>query len=214
MWFAVLGFMTLGMVTLEALGPDIKDFTRDPGAISEIPWWKGGVSLLGTMLWAAAAMAFAIGASVEASDRGYFMAMTVASAGLGLDDTLRIHENAVPEILGVNEKIVFGVYGLALLVLFWRHRHRMLRHHPVPIVMTGVGLAASIALDLLFDRPGQSNLAGSLEDVPKAWAIAALAAFAFLETRGAAERAAGPVIVATDLADPVTGGSADPELQP
>lgn len=212
-WLGALIALVAVMLVVDRLGHSVKDFTRDPGSISEIDWWKGSLSLLGSMLWGAAAMAFAVGATTSSTDRGYFAAMSLASAGLGLDDSLRIHENAFPEVLGVPEKAVFALYALALAVVVWRHRHRILLHHPVPILVTGFGMAASVALDLLFDR-GTPNLIGSLEDVPKVWGIAALAAFAFLEARGTARQVADPVIIeATDLDGPTR--RVDPEpLQP
>lgn len=196
-WRAVAGWL-LGLAALLAAlgladraGYPTKDFTSDPSTVGDFEWWKGSVSLAGTALWFASAAVFTVASWASPIDRRFLRAMAVVSGGLGLDDSLRVHETILPVTFHISEHRAFFAYGLALAAVAWVFRHRLLAKHPVPAAAFALGMTASIASDVVLR--GVNDKGVWFEDVPKAWALVALLAFALLEARDAvaARSAAG-----------------------
>jgi hypothetical protein len=140
--------------------------------------------MAGSMMWASAAMAFALAWFGRPADRSFFRAMTVVCLAMAADDTLKLHEGALP-IIHVPEHLTYAVYGLGLLFVAWKHWRRALARHPVEILAFVAGLGTSIAMDVLYKGSEGSGL--GFEDVPKVWGLIALTVFAFLEARDAIE---------------------------
>ncbi len=71
-----------------------------------------------------------------------------------LDDLFLIHEDAIPNYLGISEKLVFLAYGLITALYLVRFRKVILRTNYVIFAIAFMFLAASVFIDLL---PGLSR---------------------------------------------------------
>jgi hypothetical protein len=130
---------------LVGVGVDGDDLSRDVADTAQVPWWTGALSMLGLMMWAAAAAVCALSAAAvrkRQPAQSRFLIATMALLLLAvLDDGLQLHETVGPEELGLPELLVYAVFGVA--IAFWGLRFRL------QILSSRVWLLAIVAV-LLF----------------------------------------------------------------
>lgn len=159
-------------------GMDTALLTRDPLAVVEtellkiqqipnlqlydlaklhIPLYAGLISNLGILLWTAAAAisAFAWLVTRNAPARQLPSAFLLAGAGLSTllmaDDFFLLHERWVPVYLGIDEKLVFAGYGLALLAYLLRWQRTLLQTDFLLLAAALGGFAVSLSIDAIPD---------------------------------------------------------------
>lgn len=166
-----------------AVSAPVSLLTRDPVAVGNLPPWTGLLSTLGLCAWAAAAtVALFAGAWVRerggatAVPAGWFFGAGALSVVLLLDDAFLAHEILLPVFVGIPEKAVYAMYGLAALAWFVGGL-RFLRGTPWLLLgIAGLGFAASVVIDVV---SGDNDPAFTvlLEDGAKWIGIAAWAAY-------------------------------------
>lgn len=129
-------------------------FTRDPAATADIPPLSGVSSHFGVLLLTAsgAICLFSWFISTFRSNPGksssFLFYSGCMSLILALDDLLMLHESLYPRVLGVNEKIVFLVYGLLILGGIIRFRKEILQSEYLILLIAFCFFGISIFIDL------------------------------------------------------------------
>lgn len=102
------------------------DLTRDPSAIMNYQFYNGLLSYLSIVGWGATTTVCLFGALLVNSDhelkafRSFLIVSGLLNGVLLLDDTLMLHEHVFPELLGIPEYVVYGLYGaLASIYLLY-----------------------------------------------------------------------------------------------
>ncbi|MDY7105600.1 MAG: hypothetical protein S0880_30830 [Actinomycetota bacterium] len=183
-WGVVLVLGGLGVLFLDAAGVDPMLLTRDPTASSGANPATGSVSILGSMAWAAGAASCLTAAAairhLGPRRRVRFLAgLGLFCLGLGIDDTLLVHEYYLAELLGVPELVTYAAIA-ATAIAFTVVNAEALKasRHLLLLALAVVGLGGSVALDIIV--PLGSTLE-PLEDVAKIWGLAAFVSFAAAE---------------------------------
>lgn len=181
----------LALVALDVAGAPVLDLVRDPAVISDSAWWTGSISLVGLLLWAAAAGMLLITGLVllegpERERARFFLSSAALVGWLAVDDALLLHEDALPHDLGVPQAVVFLVYGLAAGAWALRFRRYLVRDAWLLAVVVG-GFGASVLLDNANSLPGVEvgYRAAVAEDWAKYVALGALLAWALVAARRA-----------------------------
>lgn len=143
----------LVLVWLKGQGPlMIQRLTVDVAALAGIPPYAGLISNLGVMLWLVTGWVLLFTASLTSSNRRQWFWPGLLSLMLGLDDGLMLHEEVVPRLLHLNDRVVQpGLYVVYLGIL--AVSLRKLNRAPSLLIL-GAALAclgASMALDLLHE---------------------------------------------------------------
>jgi len=99
----------------------IDNFTRDISTIAQINPFSGILSNLGIFLWCIAASTCFFAAILlrdikQAKYCSFLFSSALLSAYLMLDDAFLLHEDFVPKYFGINEKVVFVILGIAVLL--------------------------------------------------------------------------------------------------
>ena len=149
----------------------------------------GWITHLVIIMWAVAAMSGAAGARLRWDDPErrrealMFGASGLLSLGLLVDDLFQVHESVFPIWFGVDEKRTMAAWAVLALMWFAVFSRLLVRNRHLPlVVLAGLFLAASIAVDVLEDAGPLGPLtdlvggAGVAEDGPKlvgvfAWAV-------------------------------------------
>ncbi|WP_250442535.1 hypothetical protein [Actinotalea sp. C106] len=126
---------------------------RDPATSFMASPFIGFLSQIGIFIWSGTASIalFAAAAGVGAATRrlrAMLAATGLLTAALALDDLFLLHEAVLP-MIGVPELVTYGAYGVAAVVIaltFWREA---LACRPGLLLVAGLFLGGSVALDLL-----------------------------------------------------------------
>jgi hypothetical protein len=166
------------LAVLHVAGVETSDLGRDPAVVGGLGADVGMLSQLGLMLWG-----LAVGACLLAAAAGYLrgdpqLAVFLASTAalllvLGVDDALLIHEQVIPNKVGIAEEIVFLALGSLVLAYAARFRRELLGGD---VILLGVGaamLALTVAVDVLDALPL------TVEDYFKLIGMVALAIWCF-----------------------------------
>jgi hypothetical protein len=174
----------------------IRDLTRDPLSVAEsrilaletahgivvpveeraVRFYYGLLTNLGVLLWCAAASVCLFTAWLRpAAPRGlFFVCAGALTAILLLDDLFLLHERFLPIYFGLDERWLFGCYGLLLLAYLaaWR---RVLLSGPWLVLLVALGgFGMSLALDIVPFRVPQPHF---FEDGAKFGGIAGWCVF-------------------------------------
>ena len=161
-------FLALGALIDEPFG----EFSRDAAAVLHGPFYVSYLSHLGSLVWNLAAVVALFSAAVLRR-AGYVEGFRLLFAGgmitaaMALDDLLLLHEGA-SEVLGLSEGMVYGVYGILIVVFVVAFRRR-LGHAVLLIAGALVFWVASAGADLAVDQGQVSFVA---EDGLKAAGVA------------------------------------------
>lgn len=195
-WSLLLAGMFAALEVLRQNGIRPDDLTQDPANLGRIPLWKGSLSTLGCMAWAAggaACLAVAGGLPSDGSwrrRRQFLLVMGLFALLLGVDDALQLHVNLMGGARYGSEKEVYAAYlviGLGIVVTL----RDQLRRSAYPLLaVAAAGLMASTLIDAFGERFVKTHawMSGA-EDTFKLWGLAALTLFAFSEARTAVREA-------------------------
>ena len=157
-WLA--GGVAGGVVCLTALtayltGRSIETFTRDPSAVLELPFYVGGMSQAGIPLWAASAALCLFCARLVWNRTGleetgkFLLSSGLLTSLLCLDDLYLLHEQVLPDYIGVPQTVVLAGYGVAVLAYIVRFRKTLLATDVVLFAMALFMFAGSVILDMV-----------------------------------------------------------------
>lgn len=133
----------------------VAEVTRDVQAVAELPFYTGGLSTLGLLLWSAsAAMCFLAYAVLRAEKDSPLIRLL----GLGgaftllllLDDAYMLHDRIFP-LLGLPGAILSGLYGVIVGGLALRYRTVWARTPYFLILLSLCGMGTSVLVDGLVD---------------------------------------------------------------
>jgi hypothetical protein len=148
---------------------------RDPAQTAHYPFYVGLFSYVGILLWCAAAAIsfFAAAVGQVRSMAAYLLCGGLLTTMLGLDDLLVLHEEVLPQ-LGISEKVVLAVYGIAALAYFLGFIKVVFRTNIVALGLALVCFAGSELFDQGFLNQGLNFL---LDDGLKLLGIAGWASY-------------------------------------
>lgn len=137
--------------------------TRDTTAIAKIHPLSGMLSNLGILLWCAAALISGFVAyvlrNIKTQDTFWFLFFSaLLSAYLLLDDLFLFHEKIAPVYLGLPEKMVIGILGIAVLSYLIAFRRIILRTNFGVLLLALGFLATSVVIDSFFELLWTSQL--------------------------------------------------------
>lgn len=143
----------LGIVVYASVTRDIAFgiFTGDTGRAVVDDWYAGLLSNVGLVLWLLGAVASMTAAFSRARSEGhdtmFFVGMGAITAWLAADDAFLWHEEFVPNTLGIDENVVFGVYGLVGVAAVVVGRGAIVRNLWWVFASAGVLLAGSLVVE-------------------------------------------------------------------
>jgi hypothetical protein len=150
----IMAALVLGIVVTFQLWGNvpIPYLTRDVTAVADVPSYIGLLSNLGIVLWSAsAALCFFSGVMTKNSDRVnsiFFHCSGGLTMLLLLDDLFLIHENA-PSLIGIAEEILYGIYGMLILLYVVTFRHYILQTDYLLLIFAMGLFGFSLAFDFL-----------------------------------------------------------------
>lgn len=139
---------------------DVGDFLRDPASVLKTPFYIGLLSNLTVLFWCSAAViclfSFALFKNVSGYERwrGYFLYAGLLTAFLCFDDLYLLHEEVLPNIIGVPENLVIAGYLGAFLLFLISQRVPILQSVYIILVLA-FGL---LGMSLLMDKLNRFNL--------------------------------------------------------
>lgn len=155
-YLPMLGLLVASAVVCRQLGIPLAALTRDPLAIADVHPLYGALSNIGILLWCTTvAVCFftllVLAGVVKWSDTIRLIAGGgVLTAWLMFDDLFSIHEDLLPQYLGIGEGITFGVYFLLTGAYLIRFRAFLLG--PNPFLRLAIGFFSfSLLADVLPD---------------------------------------------------------------
>lgn len=154
----------------------LENVSRDAADLYNFHPLIGVLSNLGLILWTASAVvlffsAYVVrGISAVAEQRASLLRFGLLSSMLLLDDLFLLHEQVVPQNLGVSQKLTYLLYGSVFSILVWRSRNVLLSGNSRMLVAAFMCFALSVGLDLLPNLLPTYHYA--LEDTPKFIGIA------------------------------------------
>lgn len=173
---ALLGTVgVIGTYLISAIADiPLGDLTRDPAAISNTKFYYGLLTYVDIVGWAFTTAICLLGAILigKASDyrkiRLFLMTGSVVNLILLADDTLMLHEFVFPELLGVPEFIVYGIYGLLVIGYLVYFLPQILQSEYLLLTVAGLFLGVSLGIDKVFQS---SELITFIEDSAKLFGI-------------------------------------------
>jgi len=135
----------------------ISTMTRDVTTLAELHPLTGALSNLGILLWCAAASiclftAFAVRNRASKEALRFLLFSALLSLYLLFDDFFLFHDSLAPWCLGVDERVVYGILGVAVLIYFVAFWRVMLRTEYVLLLIALCLLASSVFVDVTFER--------------------------------------------------------------
>lgn len=129
--------------------------TADPTATARIHPLTGIISNLGILLWCAAASTCAFAAMAlrgEPRDsRRFLLSSALLSAYLMTDDLFLFHEHLAPRYLGLNERFVFAILGIAVGLYLITFIRVILRTNFILLLLAVGFLGASVFIDAILE---------------------------------------------------------------
>jgi hypothetical protein len=171
------GLLVVGVAVAIALTTDVtlRTLMQDTTTVLGAPFYVGSLSLAGVIGWSAAAgvslFAAAIASRPEArSTRSLLLAMGILTAVLLVDDAFLIHDEIVPQYLGISGELIGVGYVVVTLAILYLHRAVITyTNYPLlvaALVLLGVSAAVDIASTFLV-RVVPTNLVTIGEDGTK-----------------------------------------------
>ena len=135
------GVLFLLVVVNLQTGIPIATLTRDAAAAAHAPFYAGMVSNMGALFWSTAAAICLFSAALlrawsDKSDKSkknghtdsalFLLFSGLITTLLMLDDVFFLHEEIIPNVLGISQKRVYAGYGLLMCVYLVRFRATIL----------------------------------------------------------------------------------------
>lgn len=109
-------FVSYQIAIIKNISPD--SLIRDSNYINNTPFYVGSISMLGVILWSAAASSCFMGAIIrnDKSRKFWFLITAgVYTTFLGLDDAFEFHQVLFPKYLHLSETVVYSVYIIYIM---------------------------------------------------------------------------------------------------
>ena len=171
--------MSLAVMINQLRGITIGFLTRDPNAISGIPYYAGFISQIGIFFWAGTAAICAFTSHLLwKQPKKSEMTSLLLFAGflttvLGADDVFQMHEGFFPQI-GIPENLVLVSYVLLLIYFLYQYSELILKTNFLLLFISLGFFGLSMIVDVLFLFENVRHL---LEDGFKLFGIATWAAY-------------------------------------
>ncbi len=169
---------------------EVSFLTRDPAAAFPSPWYVGMASSIGVTGWSVGATLFLLGAFLQwHAEHPYFVMLAggVLTSVLWFDDLFLVHERILDAVFN-SEKPILLAYAIAVPGWLWLSRKDIRPPSLVLALAAGIGLASSVAVEVLFDSESDAGILAE-EGLKFAgiWLWAAFAASMLLAALPAAE---------------------------
>ena len=131
----VTAIFLIGVLLSVYLDVPFGNFTRDPSSIHpSSKFYYGFISNFGVLFWSFTASiclySYALMKKVSTSTfinmKSFFLWSGAISLLLLLDDLFLLHEKVFPWMLPLNEKIIFSLYGILIVVHLLKHKKLIL----------------------------------------------------------------------------------------
>ena len=134
----------------------IPTFTRDVTAIAGIHPFSGILSNLGIYLWCISASTGFFAAIVlheigQTKNFLFLFSSALLSTYLMLDDAFLFHEDLASRLLGVSEKVVFVILGIAVFVYLKYFMHVILKTKYITLLIAFAFLSLSVVIDSILE---------------------------------------------------------------
>lgn len=186
--YAAAALVLAGSGLLASLtGTPARELTQDPAHLADAPAYRGFLSHLGVLCWAAGAAVclftwFAIGRRpAERAERRFFAACGVLLSLFALDDLFQLHELVADAFGPLRERHFFMLYAVAGVIVALRLYRTPSLHRLAPLLASaGVLVAFSVLLDGAAER--WTSVHDFWEEAPKL--LGAVGALATLTLMG------------------------------
>lgn len=150
---AILLLAVLAMVSV-FFQVSMPSITRDVTAIAKIHPLAGFLSNLGIFLWCATASISLLAAMVLRNFKQvrlywFLLCSALLSVYLMFDDAFMFHEKLASSYLGVDEKVIMGILGVAVIAYFSTFRRTILETNYCIIIVASGLLALSVVIDII-----------------------------------------------------------------
>ena len=152
-WLPILVLLGITRLFSSMTSIPLRRLMLDPTEVTQVPFYTGIMSNLGTLLWTAAAsiclfIAIFMAQMVGKAWKNFFLVSGLLTLILLLDDLLRIHDEIFPVYLGIKGDI-FGIgYVLFIGVYLFRFR-KLIVQYPYAFLMMALGFfGVSVAIDV------------------------------------------------------------------
>lgn len=144
-FFALLGLVSICYFT----GNSIGTFTKDPMALTDLPFYSGSFSQLGNIFWfIAAGISFFTFYVSKGKFKKFLLFSAIFSLLLGIDDLFLIHDGLLPA-MGLNENIMYIIYGIFTVCYLLVFRAFILKTPFIILLMAFGFLGFSVLSDLV-----------------------------------------------------------------
>jgi hypothetical protein len=195
------GLLLIGAAVIISISSDVtlRMLMQDTTTVLLAPFYIGGLSLLGIILWSicvAICLFAALATSIDAEWRRFLLAAGVLSAVLLFDDAYLLHDEILPIHLGIPGELFGVLYLVAIVALVIRFRALIATSNYLIFGAALVLFSAAAAIDVastVLSEMVPSNAVVLGEDGTKLLGIVAwLAYFASAGRQALAERAPAP----------------------
>ncbi|MFQ6548051.1 hypothetical protein AADZ90_008830 [Aestuariibius sp. 2305UL40-4] len=138
------------LVILAASGTGVR-VLKDTATVYQLPIFTGLVTEIGIYTLVTGAAIACFGAVMAQIDRRKLMAAGALSAVLAFDDRYLFHERLAPAYFGASEEVVILLYAIWAIAVTLSFGRRLVAPAQWPLLLSGVALFVSVALDILSD---------------------------------------------------------------
>ena len=178
------------VVALDIAEIGVLDLFKDPPQLHQYladhPW-KGGLSMVGNLAWAAASgMSLLTGAVLRSRNEpreGFFLAMGAVFIVIGFDDSFMIHDNFAGVVLGgASDLVVLSILGLVFVAWVVLYRREILDTSYVLLGLGALGLGVPFVLDAREKLGIEAEWLGVVEEAAELAGILTLLLYVSIET--------------------------------
>ncbi len=150
---ATLGLLIAIFISINKDIP-LDNFTQDPNAQFEAPFYVGFFSNLGIMLWSAAFTICFYGAwrtngKIDKRGQQFLILSGLITMLMTLDDLFQLHELVFPQYLSISENMVYLTYLNIYMIYFIRFRRQLLNSDFMVLGIAFFLLGLSTIIDIL-----------------------------------------------------------------
>lgn len=151
----IISTILVGLVILLQMwkGIPVSDLTRDITSIAKVPPYIGFFSQIGIVFWMSTATLCLFSASTASNiskkikNSLYFSGMFTLL--LGFDDMFQFHEQIVPYLFEVSEKVVFAIYAILVVSFLLKFYPTLLNTDYILLLLAFFFLGLSVFMDVI-----------------------------------------------------------------
>lgn len=151
----IISTVLIGLLVLLQIwkGIPYSDLTRDITSIAKVPPYVGFFSQLGIIFWIATSTLCLFSASATAKKHNEMKRLLYLSGLftllLGFDDMFQFHEQIVPYLFGVSEKVVFAIYGILVISFLIKFYAILFKTDYILLLLAFSFLGLSVLMDVI-----------------------------------------------------------------